>query len=215
MEQLKLIVADDHPMFRGALKQALEGLSPKLAVIEAGDYEHVVLMAREHDDADLILLDLAMPGSNRFTGLIGLRAEFPALPVMIISATEDAGTIARAIALGASGFVPKSSTADQIRDSVSKVLEGEIAVPGDFDLKAAPAPETVDLVNRFNSLTPQQAKVLSMLGEGLLNKQIAYELGVSEATVKAHVSAVLLKMRVDSRTQAVILLAKINAEPEG
>jgi DNA-binding NarL/FixJ family response regulator len=165
---------------------------------------------------DLILLDLTMPGVQGFSGLISLRAENPDIPVVIVSATEEPTVIRRAIEFGASGFIPKSMNVDSIGSAIEAVLAGDAWTPPDVDLTATEDKETADLVRRLGTLTPQQVRVLMMLSEGLLNKQIAYELGVSEATVKAHVSAILDKLGVDSRTQAVIAAsgsASRNAPP--
>ena len=152
-----------------------------------------------------------MPGASGFSGLISVRAEFPETPVVVVSASEDQLTIKKCLDLGASGFIPKSSGIDFITNGIRLVLAGEICVPPFVDVDADMDLESSDVIRKLQSLTPQQARVLSMLGEGLLNKQIAFELGVSEATVKAHVSAVLLKLGVDSRTQAVITMNKINS----
>lgn len=204
------IIADDHPLFRGALRQAVTGIDGTQTIIEAGDFDAARKAAAEHSDADLMLLDLAMPGVSGFSGLMALRAEFASLPLVIVSATDDAVTIRRALELGASGFISKSAGIDEIRSSIQSVLEGDIATPASYQGGQETDPDVADLINRLRTLTPQQSRVLGMLGEGLLNKQIAYELGVSEATIKAHVSAILLKLKVDSRTQAVIQLGKIN-----
>ncbi|WP_147178356.1 MULTISPECIES: response regulator transcription factor [Alphaproteobacteria] len=204
------IIADDHPLFRGALRQAVSGIDGEKAIIEAGDFEAARKAASAHNDADLMLLDLSMPGVSGFSGLMALRAEFASLPIVIISASDDPTTIRRALELGASGFISKSSGIDDIRAAIQSVLEGDIWTPKFYQGGQEQDPDVADLLNRLRTLTPQQSRVLGMLGEGLLNKQIAYELGVSEATIKAHVSAILLKLKVDSRTQAVIQLGKIN-----
>ncbi|HVK92371.1 MAG TPA: response regulator transcription factor [Mycoplana sp.] len=208
---MTIIIADDHPLFRGALKQALLGMSDEPAVVEAGDFEAARSAAARYQNADLMLLDLTMPGVSGLSGLIMLRAEYPSLPVVIVSASDDAATIRRALDLGASGFISKSASIEEIRDGIAAVLDGNIYTPGDYERGTEQNAEIGDLINRLRTLTPQQSRVLSMLAEGLLNKQIAYELGVSEATIKAHVSAILLKLNVDSRTQAVIQLGKIGA----
>src|SRR5437868_7669984 len=150
-----------------------------------------------------------MPGISGFSGLIYLRAQFPAIPVVIVSASDDAGTIRRSMDFGASGFIPKRFGVEALREAIGKVMKGDIWVPADVDLAAAVDPDMTKLRDRLVTLTPQQVRVLMMLSEGLLNKQIAYELGVSEATIKAHVSAILQKLGVESRTQAVIAAAKI------
>ena len=210
MTALTIIIADDHPLFRGALRQAVSDLGEAIEILEAGAFDAARDLAERHADADVMLLDLAMPGVSGFSGLMTLRAAFPNLPIIIVSATDDPQTIRRAIDLGASGFTSKSSGIDEIREAVRTVLMGEIAVPEGFSGGPEPDSGVAELLARVRTLTPQQGRVLSMLAEGLLNKQIAYELGVSEATIKAHVSAILLKLDVDSRTQAVIQLSKLN-----
>ncbi|MCU0832102.1 MAG: response regulator transcription factor [Rhizobiaceae bacterium] len=206
---LKVIMADDHPLFRGAMRAALTGLDPNAEIIECGDFDAARKALNDHPDADIVLLDLSMPGVSGLSGLVTVRAVSPNIPVAIVSATEDAATIRRALNLGASGYVSKSSTMEQIRKSISAILDGEISVPAHINLDADDDPEIRDLINRLKSLTRQQTRVLGMLSQGLLNKQIAYELDVSEATVKAHVSAILQKLGVESRTRAVIRLSKI------
>ena len=209
MSEQTIIIADDHPLFRDALRQAVAGMGGDRFIVEAGDFEAARHAAKQHPDADLMLLDLAMPGNSGFSGLISLRAEFASLPIVIISATDDSTTVRRSLELGASGFISKSAGIDDIRRAVQTVLAGDIATPAFYQEGREHDPEVADLIHRLQTLTPQQSRVLAMISEGLLNKQIAYELGVSEATVKAHVSAILLKLNVDSRTQAVIHLGKI------
>lgn len=209
----KFVIADDHPLFRGALKQAIAGLADVSSVLEAGDFESVKAIVAANEDIDIVLLDLSMPGASGLSGLISLRGIHATVPVVIVSAHDDPETIRRALELGASGFISKSASMDSILSAIEAVLSGEISAPGDIDLGVERDPEISDLIKRLQSLTPQQTRVLGMLAEGLLNKQIAYELGVSEATIKAHVSAILQKLGVDSRTQAVILLSKIGGEP--
>jgi DNA-binding NarL/FixJ family response regulator len=208
-----IIIADDHPLFRGALKQALSGPGSNTEIIEAGDFEAARRAAASHPDAELMMLDLTMPGASGLTGLMMIRAEYQTMPVAVISASDDPPTIRRAFELGASAFIPKSSGLDEIRAAISTVLDGGLWVPPGYEADREHDPEIDTLISRLKTLTPQQTRVLGMVGEGLLNKQIAYELGVSEATIKAHVSAILLKLNVDSRTQAVIQLGKIGAMP--
>lgn len=205
----KFVIADDHPLFRGALKQAIAGLADVSSVLEAGDFESVKALVAANEDIDIVLLDLSMPGASGLSGLISLRGIHATVPVVIVSAHDDPETIRRALELGASGFISKSASMDNIRSAIEAVLSGEITAPGDIDLGVERDPEISDLIKRLQSLTPQQTRVLGMLAEGLLNKQIAYELSVSEATIKAHVSAILQKLNVESRTQAVIVAARI------
>ena len=204
-----IVIADDHPLFRGALRQAIASLMPAARVVEANGMEELNDTLGTEKDVDLILLDLTMPGVQGFSGLIALRAQHPELPVVIVSANEEPVVIRRAVEFGASGFIPKSLNVDAIGTAIATVLAGDTWTPPEIDLNASEDKESANLVRRLATLTPQQVRVLMMLSEGLLNKQIAYELGVSEATVKAHVSAILDKLGVDSRTQAVIAAAKI------
>ena len=205
-----IIIADDHPLFRGALRQAIASQDKATRIVEAADFDEARRAASENADADLMLLDLSMPGTSGLTGLMMMRAEHQNIPVAVISATDDTPTIRRALELGASAFISKSSGIDEIREAIDTVLAGGFWTPPDFDAERENDPEIENLIARLKTLTPQQTRVLGMIGEGLLNKQIAYELGVSEATIKAHVSAILLKLNVDSRTQAVIAVNKID-----
>ena len=211
MTKHRIIIVDDHPLFRGALNQALTAGLATCEVLEAASLDQLTARLQTDDDIDLILLDLAMPGVQGFSGLLYLRSEYPAIPVIIVSASDDANTIRRAMSFGASGFVPKSQPSDQIRSAVAAVLDGAVWTPPSVDLDGGNDEDMTELAGRLSSLTPQQVRVLMMLGEGLLNKQIAYRLSVSEATIKAHVSAILQKLGVDSRTQAVIAVNKIAA----
>jgi DNA-binding NarL/FixJ family response regulator len=203
------VIADDHPLFRDALRQAVMSVIPTAKIDEAGSFEELTALLEQDAEVDLILLDLTMPGISGFSGLIYLRAQYPAIPVVIVSASDDVGTIRRSVDFGASGFIPKRFGVDTLRDAIPKIMDGDVWIPPDVDLSSAADPEMTRLRDRLVTLTPQQVRVLMMLSQGLLNKQIAYELGVSEATIKAHVSAILQKLGVESRTQAVIAAAKI------
>ncbi|MGI9524970.1 MAG: response regulator [Hyphomicrobiaceae bacterium] len=212
MSVTNVIIVDDHPMFRDALDQSLQLTISSVSTRQAGSLDELIQCLNENSETDLILLDLNMPGVKGFAGLLRLRAQYPSIPVMVISATEDPAIIKRAINFGASGFVPKSQPIESIRQAIRAVLDGTVWVPQSIDLAGVDVSEEERLVERLGTLTPQQVRVLMMLGDGLLNKQIAYELGVSEATVKAHVSAILQKLAVDSRTQAVIAINRIDQE---
>src|SRR3954447_16339685 len=207
----RLVIADDHPLFRGALREAVTGLIEHAEIAEAGTFEEVPKLLDKGSDVDLVLLDLAMPGVRGFSGLMYLRAQYPSVPVVVVSANDDPTVIRRCMDFGASGFIPKTLGVEAMRSAIAQVLEGGVWTPPDIDLKAGNDGEGADLIERLATLTPQQVRVLMMLSEGLLNKQIAYNLSVSEATVKAHVSAILKKLDVESRTQAVIAAGKIEA----
>ena len=205
----RFVIADDHPLFRGAMREAVAGLFADATIAEAGSFDDASALLDRESDVDLVLLDLAMPGVRGFSGLMYLRAQYPSVPVIVVSANDDPAVIRRCMEFGASGFIPKTLGVDAMRTAIARVLEGGVWTPPDVDLKAGTDAETADLMGRLATLTPQQVRVLMMLSEGLLNKQIAYNLSVSEATVKAHVSAILQKLNVESRTQAVIAAAKI------
>lgn len=207
MSRRRIIIVDDHPLFRAALRQTLAGGDPSIEVEEAGDLAGLNAALETDRDCDLVLLDLNMPGVRGFSGLLLLRAQYPDVPVAIISAVEDGAVMRRAFELGASGYLHKSVGPAEIRRAIETVLSGEVFVPEGIDI--ASDDDHSALMRRLGTLTPQQVRVLMMLSDGLMNKQIAYELSISEATVKAHVSAILQKLDVDSRTQAVIAAARI------
>lgn len=208
----RILIADDHPLFRDALKHALAGMFSTVEIIEAGTLEEMTARLETDSEIDLVLLDLAMPGVRGFSGLLYQRAQYPSVPVVVVSAHEEPDVIRRCLEFGASGFIPKSIDVESIRVAVSEVLQGGVWAPNDLDIDVSDSGEVAEITARLATLTPQQVRVLMMLSEGLLNKQIAYKLGVSEATVKAHVSAILQKLHVDSRTQAVIAVGKIDGD---
>jgi DNA-binding NarL/FixJ family response regulator len=212
MAQTHILIVDDHPLFRDALRHALSTAKSAPRISEAGSLDHAATELGRRNNVDLVLLDLKMPGVQGLSGLAYVRASYPDVPVAIVSGLEDPAVIRRALALGASGFVPKSTAAETMRDAVAAILAGEIWVPPGLGASTAEDGTLDKLTRRLATLTPQQLRVLMMLKEGRLNKQIAYELDITEATVKAHVSAILLKLDVDSRTQAVIAAAKIDGE---
>ena len=207
--QYRLVIADDHPLFRGALREAVTGLFDRANIAEAGTFDDVSKILDRAAEIDLILLDLAMPGVRGFSGLMYLRAQYPSVPIVIVSANDEPAVIRRCMDFGASGFIPKTLGVEAMRQAIASVLKGGVWTPPDVDLSAVADAQTAAMLARLATLTPQQVRVLMMLSEGLLNKQITYELGVSEATIKAHVSAILQKLGVESRTQAVIAAAKI------
>jgi DNA-binding NarL/FixJ family response regulator len=206
----RLVIADDHPLFRGALREAVSGLFKQTDILEAGSFDEAIEVLEDGREIDLVLLDLTMPGMRGFSGLIYLRAQYPGIPITVVSANEDPAVIRRCMEAGASGFIPKTLGIDDMRFAISQILKGGLWSPPDVDLAGGSDPEVATLMERMASLTPQQVRVLMMLSEGLLNKQIAFQLGVSEATIKAHVSAILQKLGVESRTQAVIATSKMD-----
>jgi len=211
-ENAIIVIADDHPLVRDALRQAIARDMPDAVFLDAASLAEAESAIRENSAPDLVLLDLHMPGMRGFTGLAYLRSQFPAVPVAMISASTEPHIMRQAVDYGASGFIPKSAPMDEIRNAVHAILDGNMWLP---DLKGD-LPDTyakdAALAGRLAALTPQQLRVLGMLSDGKLNKQIAYDLDISEATVKSHVSAILQKLDVNSRTQAVILAGRLNVE---
>ena len=209
-----ILVADDHPLFREALRGVVGRNVPGAELHEADNADGLYAMADAHPDADLLLLDLNMPGAQGFSALVHLRGLHPQLPVVMVSAREEPAVIRRALDHGAMGFIPKSSNADALGAALRRVLDGDRVVPDIAGSAPATAPDEHDVAARIRELTPQQFRVLQMLGSGKLNKQIGFELGVSEATIKAHMSAILRKLGASNRTQAVLMAGRLSVDPE-
>lgn len=213
-EQHQILIADDHPLVRQALSQAIESELHEASFREASTLdETLAILDTDADDVDLLLLDLNMPGMQGFSGLFYIRSAYPQVPVVMISANESPAVIRHAIDYGAAGFIPKSAPINTIREAIRALLRGEQWAP-EFDSPNAPAGDA-NLATQINSLTRQQLRVLMLLTEGKLNKQIAYDLDITEATVKAHVSAILQKLDVSSRTQAVIRAQQLRPDDDG
>ncbi|EOD56833.1 response regulator [Aeromonas molluscorum] len=207
--QFTIVIADDHPLFRGALYQAVHMAISDAQLLEADSIDSLAHLLRDHPEVDLLLLDLKMPGANGFEGLVHLRGQYPDLPIVVVSASEEASVVQQVLRLGALGFIPKSSSMKQLVTALNAVIAGDTWLPEGVSLR----PESEDessLASKLASLTPQQYKVLVMLRDGSLNKQIAWELNVSEATIKAHITAIFRKLDVKNRTQAVIALQQLD-----
>jgi len=211
----EVLIADDHPLFRDALKRAVQTEWPNALLHEADSVPALQALIDAHPDAELLLLDLHMPGASGFSALVHVRSQHPGLPIVVVSAHEESAVIARAVAHGASGYIPKSASIGTIVDAVRGVLAGEVWLPESLvGSGAALAPAEADAAARIAELTPQQFRVLAMIAEGLLNKQIAYDLGVSEATVKAHMTAIMRKLGVGNRTQVALLASQLALDGE-
>lgn len=213
MPDLRIVIADDHPLFRDALRLTIAQAFADAEIAEAQSFETLRECLEAAPDTDLVLLDLKMPGMQGLSGLLFVRAAFAAVPVAIISAEEHEAVVRRALELGAVGYIAKSTGADGIRKALTVLLSGGVWAPEALAGRPAAGREPV-LAARLARLTPQQIRVLMMLSEGYPNKKIAHALSVSEATAKAHVSAILEKLEVENRTQAVILAREIAALPE-
>ncbi|TQV73636.1 response regulator transcription factor [Aliikangiella marina] len=211
--QTKVIVADDHPLFREAMKQVLPQLIEDCQVIEAESFYQLEQCLADNPDTDLVLMDLHMPGNKGFVGLNLIKSEYPAVAVVMVSATETAQIVHRAFTFGASGYIPKSSPFDVIKTAISSVMLGETWMPEALAREVQIAQsEQDDFAEKITSLTPQQFKVLTMIADGQLNKQIAYDLNIQETTVKHHVSSILRKLNVINRTQAGVLFNQLEVE---
>lgn len=204
------LVVDDHPLFRDALTLAIRSTLPDAVINEASSIKIAKDMLTSGERYDLILLDLSMPGVSGFEGFLELRSIDPKQPIVIVSALEDPRIIHEAVTLGASGFIPKSARKQELAEAIGNVMLGNLTLPKGYQPPEKVQGGASDIAARLSSLTPQQLRVLTMLRQGLLNKQIAHELGVGETTVKAHVSEILRKLDVASRTQAVIEVSRID-----
>ncbi|ARU58395.1 MAG: response regulator transcription factor [Pseudomonadales bacterium] len=212
----QIIIADDHPLFRAALRQAVNQAVEDVAIHEVDTIAALQDAVESNSDLDLVLLDLKMPGAHGFSGLAFMRGQYPGLPVVMVSGSEELPVIRKALDYGASGFIPKSSSLPAITSAIQVVLNGEIWLPDDVKSKVAQMESApTDFSEKLATLTPQQFRVLGMLTEGMLNKQIAYDLDVSEATVKAHITALFRKLGVRNRTQAVIAVQQLEVDNPG
>lgn len=195
-----VLIADDHPMVRRALAETVVEVMPvPVRVVEAGSFAEIEAVL-EGQPVDLMLLDLSIPGANGFGGLATLRASFPAVPVIMVSANEDPGVIRQAMEFGASAYLPKSTPLSRIGDAIEAVLAGGVWFP------EGAGEVSVAALSPVSDFTPQQIRVALLLAEGKLSKQIAFDLAIAEATVKAHLSQIFRKLKVQSRTQAVIAI---------
>ncbi len=208
LPQPHVVIADDHPLFRAALRLAVERVLPGVKVAEADSFEAMKAAVTALPEADLVLLDLHMPGVRGYSSLVWLRAEHPSVPVVMVSAEEDGSTVHRALDFGAAGFIPKSAGLEVLMNALTAVLDGQIWTPPTA-LSSPQDSGDAQLARRVSSLSPQQLKVLMQLADGRLNKQIAYDLDVTEATIKAHVTAILRKLGLYRRTQAAVLAQRL------
>ncbi len=210
----RIVVGDDHPLVQSALASAFSGVSPGVEIVACYTLDEVVqTVSADPPSIDLVLLDLNMPGADGFAGLFIMLNQFPTTPVAILSAQSGAATIQRAMAFGASGYIPKLLSLPDMTAAINAILAGERWVPRYCDALADDVrQEALELARRFATLSPQQMRILARIVDGKLNKQIAGELNLAEQTVKIHVSNILRKLRVSTRTQAAVLASKL-AQP--
>ena len=212
---MNILIVDDHPLFRHALIQAVRYSFPQAQIHESAAVNEFYERLENGPEPDLVLLDLNLPGASGFSALVHVRAQYPSIPIVVVSAHEQVSIIQRAIAHGAVGYIPKSAHPSHIGEAIRHVLDGEIWLPPNLPTNISFDPREADetaLAERIQSLTPQQFRVLMMVAEGLLNKQIGYELDVCEATIKAHVAAIFRKLGVQNRTQAVLAINALKIE---
>ena len=211
----EVLIVDDHPLYRAALKGAIAAACADAQFVEADSVAGLFDVLEQHPNADLLLLDLNLPGAYGFSALAHLRGSHPQLPVIVVSAMDDRRTVRQALAFGAQGFVSKSADAATIGQNVQAALRGELLATPDFGSDPETGPDTgaLDVAQRMAQLTPQQFRVYGMLCSGRLNKQIAYDLQIMEATVKAHMTAILRKLGAVNRTQAVLMAGRLALDP--
>jgi DNA-binding NarL/FixJ family response regulator len=211
----RVLIVDDHPLYRAALKGAVAAACPDSEFVEADSIDGLFEILERNPRADLLLLDLNLPGAYGFSALAHLRGSHPEVPVIVVSATDDAHTVRQAMAFGAQGFVSKAAGADTIGYNVQAVLRGELVVPTGLtsDAEAGADAAALDVAQRLAQLTPQQFRVFGLLCSGRLNKQIAHDLQIMEATVKAHMTAILRKLGASNRTQAALLAGRLARDP--
>ena len=205
-----IVIADDNTLYHGAVHSAFADREAGTTISQCENFPSLKKMLIKGEPASLVLLEISITGMGGLRGILALRSIAPSVPLVIVSETADVKFINRALELGANGFVNKAASANQLRKAVDTVVAGGTVMVPNIDLSIDEDDDARHIISQFKSLTRQQARVLGYLGEGLLNKQIAYELTVSEATVKAHVSAILQKLNVDSRTQAVATIARLS-----
>ena len=209
----KFLIADDHPLFREALSGALNLHFQNPTIEQSESLETTLDVLQNNDDIDIVLLDLNMPGCENFYGLFRVNQDFPDIPVAVVSASDSIKVISQAMRFGAKGFIPKTTHSDQIAAAISQILSGQQWLPEGIETQLAEVSnEQMDVALKVAELTPKQFQVLQYLQQGKLNKQIAYDMHVTEATVKAHISAILRKFEVNTRTQAVLLIEQLQSD---
>lgn len=208
------LIADDHPLFREAVSQVLRIQYPELKLSQASDIVSLQALLQKLDDIDLVLLDLHMPGAYGFSALVYIAQHYKNLPILVLSAHEKPEIMHKAIGYGASGFLNKAASVDEIQAAIAAVTKGQTYLP-EIAKQYRPSTEhgqQDSIAEAIAALTGQQYIVLTMVAQGLLNKQIAYELDVTEATIKAHLTAIFKKLGVRTRTQLAVAVSHLSLE---
>lgn len=208
----KFLIADDHPLFREALVGALRPLFEDAEIVESDNLDSTIKALKVNSDISLVLLDLNMPGCENYYGLTRVLDDFSSIPVAVISANDSVSVVSNVMGLGAKGFIPKATSTQIIAQALKQIMQGNRWLPEGMQEKIDSQEPVVDLVKLVSELTPKQVEVLKLVQDGMLNKQIAFDLNITEATVKAHISAILRKLEVNTRTQAVLLLKKLDLD---
>ena len=210
-----VLIADDHPLFRDALQRSVLNALPRAHVHHADSLPALLVLIEAFPDAELLLLDLHMPGARGYSALAHIRGQYPGLPTIVVSGHEEAQVARRALAHGAAAYIPKSTDAADIVAAIHTVLDGDVWLPPALlGSTGELRPDEAAAAAQIAALTPQQFRVMTMIAEGLLNKQIAWELGVSEATVKAHMTAIMRKLGVNNRTQVALIASQLAVDQE-
>mgnify|MGYP003705881983 CR=1 FL=1 len=209
----KFLISDDHPLYREALVLALQLLFENVDIIQSDGLDSTLDALQQNSDFDLVLLDLNMPGCDNFYGLIRVTQDFPKIPVAVVSASDSVEVVSKVMSLGAKGFIPKTTATQTIANALKQIMHGNNWLPEGMQSRIEHIEHIkpiFDVARLVGELTPKQFQVLKLIQNGLLNKQIAFELNITEATVKAHISGVFRKLNVNTRTQAVLLLKNLD-----
>lgn len=213
LKMVKFLIADDHPLYREALKSALQTEFPDASYLESESFATTLNALKNQRKVNLVLLDLNMPGCENYYGLLKIRQQFPNLPIVVVSASDDLDTIEQVMTFGANAFVSKSSATSNLVEALKSVLAGKNWIAEGIALNAKKVSgDKIDIARKVSELTPKQFKVLCLLNKGLMNREIASELNVTEATIKAHVGALFRRLKVKSRTQILVAVEKLKLE---
>jgi DNA-binding NarL/FixJ family response regulator len=209
----KFLVADDHPLFRDALKSALSSCFNNVTFFESDSLDTTIAVLRKHRNISVIILDLTMPGCDNFYGLLRVKELYPTIPILVLSASDSPEVISQVMAFGAEGYIPKTSSTPTIKKAILAIMNGETWLSDDLaDAITEVDTDAKDIATKLRELTPKQFQVLKLLKDGLMNKQIADKLNVTEATVKAHIGVIFKKLEVKTRTQIVLAVEKLQLD---